>query len=54
MKVEHQLALLLTKMKEQSMTISAGNRQINDHINDVYTAVEDLRAVKKDFEGWRP
>jgi chromosome segregation ATPase len=50
MKVEDQLALLLTKMDEQSKTISEGNRRIND----VYVAVEDLRAVKADLETWRP
>jgi len=50
MKVEEQLALLLSKMDKQSKTISGVDRRIND----VFTAVEDLRAVKADFECWCP
>lgn len=49
MKVEEQLALILSKLDEQSKGISEGNRRLHD----VHASVEDLKAAKDDFDRWR-
>jgi hypothetical protein len=50
MKVEDQLALILTKLDEQSKGISETNRRLHD----VHDSVAELTAAKADFERWRP
>jgi hypothetical protein len=46
MKVEDQLALILTKLNEQSET--------NRHLTDVHDSMAELTTTKADFERWRP
>jgi hypothetical protein len=50
MKVEDQLALILTKLDEQTKGINEGNRRINE----VQVSTKDLKAAKDNFEQWRP
>ena len=50
MKVEHQLALIIGKLDEQTKGINESNRRIND----VQVSIDDLRAAKDDFERWQP
>ena len=50
MKVEDQLALIIGKLDEQTKGINEGNHRIND----VQASIEDLQAVKADFDRWRP
>jgi hypothetical protein len=49
-KVEDQLALIIGKLDEQTKGINDGNRRINE----VQTSIDNLRAMKDDFERWRP
>jgi hypothetical protein len=50
MKVEDQLALILTKLDDQSKGINETNRRILE----VHDSTAELTAAKADFEHWRP
>lgn len=50
MKVEDQLALILTKMDAQSKGISKNNQCLQE----VHDSVAELTAAKAEFEHWRP
>lgn len=50
MKVEDQLALILSKLDEQSKGIAESNRRLHD----VQDSVAELIAAKADFDRWRP
>ncbi|CAD6338747.1 unnamed protein product [Miscanthus lutarioriparius] len=50
MKVEHQLALILKKLDEQSQGISETNRRLTG----IHESVAELTAAKADFDHWRP
>jgi len=50
MKVEDQLALILTNLDDQSRGINDSNRKITN----VQSSIEELKVAKADFERWRP
>lgn len=50
MKVDNQLALILSKLNEQLKGIAESNQRLHD----VHDSVAELIAVKVDFDRWRP
>jgi hypothetical protein len=48
MKVEDQLALILSKLDKQTKGINEGNRRIND----VQVSIDDLKAARANFDRW--
>jgi hypothetical protein len=54
MKIDEQLALLLTKMDTEAAKSSECHTEVSGRIDNILTTVYELRTAKDDFENWRP